>query len=159
MATDLLDAALASTSEVLGRATTQELGVLDARDLQRFAVAVGAAAEVDPGAVVEAHPLYLTAVLGWAAGPPNHELRPDGTELLATDRVPVDGLRLMGGGQELEFLESPRAGMEVQVETVLEHVEIKEGRSGRLLLMRIVRRYRTTDGVLLAVCTETLMAR
>lgn len=161
MTQDVLAAALENTTKLVGVTSRQTLGVLAARDLERFVVAIGSGAKaaVDATGAVVAHPLYLTAVLGWGAGPATEQLRPDGTEFLDTDRLPVEGLRLMGGGQELEFFAAPTEGMEVQVETTLRHVELKQGRTGALLLMRIERRYTSAEGTLLSVCTETLMAR
>jgi hypothetical protein len=149
-----------NTRALVGMVRSRDLGRIDRRDLDRFFAAVGAVAPPGaPGSPCAAHPLYLTAVLGWGAGPANEELRPDGTEILDTDAIPLSGLRLMGGGQDLEFHADVTEGMQVRTELTLEGAEIKDGRTGPILLLRLVRRYWDQQGTLLVTCRETLMAR
>ncbi|HUD36139.1 MAG TPA: MaoC family dehydratase N-terminal domain-containing protein [Streptosporangiaceae bacterium] len=152
----------ANTSKLVGVVHSRQLGRIERRDLERFSAATGAevansgAAGPEP---VVAHPLYLTAVLGWGGGPANEELRPDGTEVLDIDAIPLSGLRLMGGGQDLELHADVTEGMTVRSEFSLEGVEVKEGRSGSLLLLHVLRQYWDDAGTLLVTCRETLMAR
>jgi hypothetical protein len=149
-----------NTRALVGMVRSRDLGRIDRRDLDRFSVAVGDVVPPgEPGLPRAAHPLYLTAVLGWGAGPANEELRPDGTEILDIDAIPLSGLRLMGGGQDLEFHADVTEGMQIRAELTLEGAEIKDGRTGPLLLLHLVRRYTDQRGTLLVTCRETLMAR
>lgn len=148
-----------NTRKLVGIVHPRELGRIERRDLERFGAATGADAPVPDDGPLVAHPLYLTAVLGWGAGPANEDLRPDGTEVLDIDAIPLSGLRLMGGGQDLELHADVTEGMTVRSEFSLEGVEIKEGRSGSLLLLHVLRQYWDEQGTLLVTCRETLMAR
>ncbi|HUZ55751.1 MAG TPA: MaoC family dehydratase N-terminal domain-containing protein [Streptosporangiaceae bacterium] len=154
-----------NTRKLVGVVHPRVLGRIERRDLERFCAATGASiaspgrAGPDSGRPLVAHPLYLTAVLGWRPGPANEELRPDGTEVLDIDAIPLSGLRLMGGGQDLELHADVTEGMTVRSEFSLEDVEIKEGRSGSLLLLHVLRQYWDDQGTLLVTCRETLMAR
>lgn len=149
-----------NTRKLVGVMHPRDLGRIERRDLERFSVAAGAgpAGPVGDQPLV-AHPLFLTAVLGWGSGPAHDELRPDGTEILDIDAIPLSGLRLMGGGQDLEFHADVTEGMTVRSEFSLECVEVKEGRSGSLLLLHVLRQYWDDQGTLLVTCRETLMAR
>lgn len=144
------------------------LGVVRAKDFQRFAVASG-----DPNPVffddrtarrhgkpgVLAPPLYLSSVMGWDVGPSEESLRPDGSAGDDAASLPLEGLRLMGAGQDLEFLEPVTDGTEVVMERTVEAVDLKEGRSGALVLVRLVKRFLGADGRLLLVCRETFIGR
>src|ERR1700684_560280 len=86
----------ANTSKLVGVVHSRQLGRIERRDLERFSAATGADVATSGAAGPEpvvAHPLYLTAVLGWGGGPANEELRPDGTEVLDIDAIPLSGLR------------------------------------------------------------------
>lgn len=148
-----------NTRNLVGRVHPRDLGRIERRDLERFAAATGTEAGGAGDGPLVAHPLYLTAVLGWGSGPANGDLRPDGTEVLDIDAIPLSGLRLMGGGQDLELHADVTEGMTVRSEFSLEGVEVKEGRSGPLLLLHVLRQYWDDQGTLLVTCRETLMAR
>ena len=126
----------------------------DRRDFARFAIACG---DEDPGDV--APPLYLPSVIEWGAGPPLRELREDGTGAAHDDFLPLEGLRLMGGGQELELGDDVVHGTEFTARPTLEDATLREGRSGPLLLIRVRTEFRATDGRLLLTRRETLLAR
>lgn len=158
----------ASVSKHAGRTARQRLGRISASGFQRFAVAVGdlnplyfdsdvAREHGLPGIV--APPLYLTSVLGWGIGPEEDKLRPDGAERDPMAGVPVEGLRLMGAGQEVEVSHPVRAGTDVTVEVAVDRVELKEGASGPFLLFRLLRRYLDERGAELMRCRETFIAR
>lgn len=156
----LIAEAYENTRKLVGVVHPRELGRIERRDLERFSAAAGAG-PAGPGGdgPLIAHPLYLTAVLGWGPGPANEDLRPDGTEILDIDAIPLSGLRLMGGGQDLEFHADVTEGMTVRSEFSLEGVEVKEGRGGSLLLLHVLRQYWDGQGTLLVTCRETLIAR
>jgi len=152
----------------VGQTQTVPLGRVHARDVQRFAIAAGdlspeyfdeAAARSEGHDGLPVPPLYLSAVLGWQAGPPEPELLADGNATEPLGSVPLDGLRLMGGGQSLVFHEPVLVGADVTMEVVVEDLQLKEGRSGALMLLTVLRRYLDEQGRLLVECRETFIAR
>lgn len=140
--------------ELVGTSGGEIRARADRRDFARFAVACG---DEDPGDV--APPLFLTSVIEWGAGPPLSALREDGTGATHDDFLPLDGLRLLGGGQELEFGEDLVHGTEFTARPTLEDATLRDGRSGPLLLIRVSTEFRTTDGRVLLTRRETLLAR
>lgn len=166
--TALVDRAYETARAHIGSTQEIPLGRLDERDLQRFALVVGhtgaeyssadAAADAGyPG--LPAAPLYLTAVLGWEPGPPESELLADGNSPTPLGAVPVEGLRVMGGGQDLTFHEPVVAGAEILMRTVVHDVTRKDGRSGPMLVIEIHRSYVDAAGILLVECRERFLAR
>lgn len=152
----------------VGRTQSVALGVMAARDAQRFAMAFGdhSPQYYDESSAREAGylglpvpPMYLSAVLGWQAGPPESQLLADGNSEEPLGNVPLDGLRLMGGGQSLRFVEPVLCGSDVTMEVVVENLELKDGRSGPLMLLTVVRRYLDEQRRLLVECSETFIAR
>ena len=138
---------------LVGVSTTEHLGLIESLAAQRFAVAAGAKPSEDP------HPLFLSSVMGWQAGPDESDLYPDGTAHGFVPGVPLSDVRLMGAGQDLEFHEPPQVGSDVTLETTVTDVELKKGRSGDLLFIHLRRRYTSADGTLLTTCRETFIAR
>ncbi|WP_051426251.1 FAS1-like dehydratase domain-containing protein [Jiangella gansuensis] len=138
----------------LGVERHERLGVVPVRDLERFAVAAGT-----PEPWHAAPPLYLSSVMGWGAGPGEDELRPDGSGAAETRGLPLDGVRLMGAGQDLELHEPVHAGMVVVVHTRLTGVRRKRGRSGAFLVLEVLRRFTGDDGRPLVTCRESFVAR
>jgi hypothetical protein len=131
-----------------------------ARDFQRFAIAVG---DEDPrvfdGVAPVAPPMFLPATIEWGTGPPIGGLRADGTGADRDAWLPLDGLRLMGGGQELELGDDVVDGTTFTARPTLQDVTLREGRSGPLLLLRLRTEFRTPQGRLLVASTETILAR
>ncbi len=152
----------------VGRSERIDLGVVRAGDFQRFAIASdnlnpiffenGAARAAGYPAAI-APPLLLSAVRNWEAGPPNDSLRPDGTTSHEFAFLPLEGMRIMGGGQDLDFHAPVTDGMRVSMELRLDGVELKQGRSGPLLLIRITQTYRDEADRPLVTCRETFIAR
>jgi hypothetical protein len=140
--------------ELVGSSGAEVSGRADRRDFARFAVACG---EPDPGDV--APPMFLPSIIEWGAGPALSELREDGTGADRDAFLPLDGLRLMGGGQELELLEDVVHGTDFTARPTLEDATLREGRSGPLLLIRLRTEFRATDGRLLLTSRETMIAR
>ena len=138
---------------LVGASTIEHLGRIESLAAQRFAVAAGA---MQSDAL---HPLFLSSVMGWEAGPDESDLYPDGTAHGFVPGVPLSDVRLMGAGQDLEFHEPPQVGADVTLETTVSDVQLKQGRSGDLLFIHLTRRYSTADGTLLTTCRETFIAR
>jgi acyl dehydratase len=145
-----------------------ELGRIDAMQFQRFATATGdqdplvwsiEAAQAAGLPSRQAPPLYLTAVMAWGAGPPTAELRADGVARTMLDDLPLAGLRLMGGGQNLEFLAPVTDGLMVSCDIELLDVQQKQGRSGSLILLDLLTVYRDAEGTELVRCGERIIAR
>jgi acyl dehydratase len=162
------DAVYQRLAERVGQASKRPLGRVTALQFQRFAVAADdpapryfhdeqARAEGFPEAV--APPLFLSSVMGWEAGPADGSLRPDGLGPGETESLPLDGLRIMGAGQALEFFRPVVDGCEVTEEVSLEDVQLKEGRSGPLLMYCLLRRYYDQDGQELLQCREHFIGR
>ena len=110
-----------------------------------------------PGLI--APPMYLSSVMGWHPGPPADTLREDG--LAEGDLLPValPGLRLMGGGQDLEFLGTVHEHAQVHLCRELTDVQWRAGRSGAIVLFTVRRDYTDERGSLLVRCRETFIAR
>jgi acyl dehydratase len=151
----------------VGRSFQRDIGQLRSMDMQRFAVAVGDDLPITMNVLVAAEaglpdvvapPLFLSAVMGWDAGPAESGLLADGVPPGGLADLPVGGLRLMGGGQSLEFLQPVVAGTRIVQETRVKDVQLKEGRSGPLLLIQVERLF-FGDGELLLRCVETFIGR
>jgi hydroxyacyl-ACP dehydratase HTD2-like protein with hotdog domain len=142
----------------VGKEHTQELGAITRRDLERFAIASHAPWN-SSAEVATAPPLLLSSVMGWGTGPPESDLDVDGTAPADTRGLPLNGVRLMGAGQGLDFHAPVREGTRVVAHTSLSDVELKQGHSGALLLLHIVRRFTDDQGRPLVTCSETFIAR
>jgi hypothetical protein len=143
-------------------------GTLARRDVARFAIASGEADPIytNPKATRAAGydeppcpPLMLTSVIEWGEGLPLARLRVDGTGGGPGGWLPLEGLRLMGGGQDLIFHRRLFAGALFVARPRLESVELKGGERGRLVLMVITTDYHDARGAPLVTCRETLIAR
>ncbi|MBS1675901.1 MAG: MaoC family dehydratase N-terminal domain-containing protein [Actinobacteria bacterium] len=165
-------ASLAGAAErleaLVGRSGPPIHGVVERRDVERFARASGerspiyfdeAAAAAAGHAGVPAPPLFLSAMINWDAGPALEELRPDGTGVDRERWLPLDGLRLMGGGQELELHRPVLAGQAFRALPTLESVTAKSGSSGALIVLVIRTEFRDDDEGLLLTCRESVIGR
>lgn len=152
----------------VGKSERTDLGVMRKENFQRFAIAADNLNPVFfdedsarnagyPGVI--ALPIFLTAVRNWHPGPQQDALRPDGTTSHEFAFLPLEGLRIMGGGQDLEFHAPITDGMRVSMEMRLDGVEVKQGRSGALLLIRLTQTYRDDADRPLVTCRETFIGR
>jgi acyl dehydratase len=144
------------------------VGTLQRREFQRFAVASDdhnplffddTVARACGYPAVVAPPLYLSSVMGWEAGPPQEALRLDGTPAADATALAIEGLRLMGAGQELEFHRPATDGTAVVMEFSVSSVELKQGRSGALLVIEVQKKYLDGAGLPLVTCRENFIAR
>ena len=141
-------------------------GAVTARDVHRFAVACGDDDEIYTSAEaaraagydgIPAPALMLTSTIDWDAGPLG-QLRADGSGVGREAWLPLEGLRLMGGGQDVTFHTDLLAGMGFVGVVSLDRLVRKEG-AGPLLLLTLKIEYMNLDGEPLATCLETLIAR
>jgi hypothetical protein len=147
---------------MIGASGPASRGTVLVRDIERFAVASG---DDDPAYAAAAGGrslsplLLLSSVIEWRSGPPLDELREDGTGVGREGWLPLAGLRLMGGGQDLVFHADVLSDQSFTAVPTLEDVQLKEGGTGALLLLTITTEYRAPDGASLLTCRETLIAR
>lgn len=144
----------------------RRLGEVTRLMIQRYAIAVGdlnplyfdddyARACGYPGII--APPNFLTAILGWEAGPAESELLEDGTERSVL--VPeIEGLRLMGGGQSLTFGQPVRAGDVITARRKLVDLYQREARFGVLTFAVSDIVYTNQRNEHLVTCRETVIA-
>jgi acyl dehydratase len=163
-----LTEALATLQALVGTEGAEVTGTALRRDIERFARASGdegaihfddAAAREAGYASAPAPPLMLSSILEWGPGPPLGELREDGTGVGRESWLPLESLRLMGGGQDLELHAPVYDGQQFVARPRLDAVELKEGGAGALLLMTITTEFRDPDGTPLVTCRETLIGR
>jgi hypothetical protein len=140
---------------MVGHEGPEVRGRIDARDAARFAVAAG-----DDDLAGTVPPLMLSSTLEWGAGPPLGDLREDGTGVGREGWLPLEGLRLMGGGQDLEFHDDLGLGEEFTARSVLESAVLKEGGAGAMVLLVIATTFRAAaDDRAVLTCRETLIGR
>lgn len=147
---------------LVGVQTERYLGKIGLLEAQRFAYALG---HLDPryiGADPQAalvHPLFLSAVLGWGPGPAHDQIRTDGTTPEMTGGLPLGDLRLMGAGQECHFHRDVAVGERLLMRVNVEHVRLKNGRAGDLIILQLRRNFLDTDEQPVLSCLETFIAR
>jgi acyl dehydratase len=150
---------------------TELLGEVRALDFQRYAVAVGdlnpiyfddaAAREAGyPGIV--APPNFLTSIIEWGLGALETEMREDGNhrdgiarKLIGLTPEQLHGLRMMGGGNEIEFGEPVRPGDIVTATRRFVEAYERPSKMAPLLFAVHETTYVNQHGAVLAVCRET----
>jgi hypothetical protein len=142
--------------QAVGTTSRTELGEIRELDFGRFDAAVSGSVSDDIAGL--ASPMHLSSVLAWGSGPRETDLLPDGNAPDPFSGVDVAGLRLMGGGQELVFHRDLRPGVPVALEVTIADAELKEGKSGQLLVLTVERRYYDAEG-LLTECRERFLGR
>jgi len=153
---------------LIGTETETLLGEITLREIQRYAAAAGdlnplyfdeeyARASVYGGII--APPNYLTAIIGWAAGPPESELAPDGC-LPDPIRPLLPGMqRAMGAGQELEFMAPVRPGDRITRVSRIADATERAGRSGPFVLITFEERYVNQHGNVVVTCRSKVLVR
>ena len=142
--------------------------VIDRLTSQRYARAIG---ETDPlyfdveeaqaagFADVVVPPNFLPSYIDWSDGGDEGTLRPDGTPLVDMAWLPAEGVRIMGGGEEMVFHQPLVAGTEVVMNSTLLEVGVKDSRSGLMLIIRVRNSYTATDDAPIMTCTRTILGR
>jgi acyl dehydratase len=165
-----VDPALARSLRArIGQATTEKLGRLDETVIRRYARAVGDSNPLHhdeqyaretgmPGLV--APPNLIPSIVCWAEGAGYDGLRADGTEAgKRLPGVPSSGVRIMGGGEEMEFHTPACADTELELETALTDVEERTSRSGPMLILRYRCHYTDQDGKPIITTYRTVLLR
>lgn len=163
------DSVLEGLRREIGVAHREDLGEIAPILVKRYAASIGerhpihtdtAYARARGYADVLAPPNFLTAVINWAPGAAYDRLREDGTEAdTHLPGVPPRGVRIMGGGEEMEFLEPVVAGTVVTRTTVLLDIVERESRQGRMLVARYQDLYTDPAGVRLLQSVRTVLLR
>jgi acyl dehydratase len=104
-------------------------------------------------------PNFLPSYMDWSDGGDESELRPDGTSTDEMEWIPVEGIRLMGGGEETVFHEPLVAGTEVVMTSSLDEVTARESKSGPMLVLKIRNTYTTADGRPVLTSIRTVLGR
>lgn len=154
----------------IGEEETTELGSLTAVDIRRYARAVGEDhplyndAEYARGrgyADVVAPPNMVPSLVEWGAGTAEEDLLPDGTAGDHLLGVSVSGsdVRVMGGGEEMEFHRPVVAGTRVTLQSTLIDVTERETRTGPMIVLRYRNLYRDEAGTPLLTCHRTVLLR
>jgi acyl dehydratase len=161
---------------LLGR-LEQELGVSHREDLgevspiltKRYAAAVGdrnplyldeAAAATAGYPNVIAPPNFIAAVITWSPGAPYDGLREDGTEAdTHLPGVPAQGVRVMGGGEEMTFEKPVVAGTRLTRTTELIEVSMRESSKGAMIVARYQDRYSDSEDDTLMRTIRTVLLR
>jgi hypothetical protein len=154
MSVRTLTDAHAELTELVGRRGPVVRGEVTRTIVERFATAAA-----DTGGDGTAPELMLSSILEWGAGPPLAGLREDGTGVGREGWLPLDGLRLMGGGQDLALHAPVADGLAFEAEPALTSVTLKSGRGGDFLLLVITTEFRGPGGEPLVTCRETLIGR
>jgi acyl dehydratase len=150
---------------------TEILGEIRALDFQRYAVVVGdlnpiyfddAAARSAGYPGIVAPPNFLTSIIEWGLGPLESEMREDGNhrdgiaqKLVGVAPERLQGLRMMGGGNEITFGKPVRPGDVVTLTRRLIGIEERQSRMGVLVFFVHESTYTNQHGELLAICRET----
>ncbi|MBI2847052.1 MAG: MaoC family dehydratase N-terminal domain-containing protein [Chloroflexi bacterium] len=151
----------------IGKETKRYLGEVSLQDLQRYAVTVGETnplyfdeeyARKTPYKGIIAPPNMLSAIICWGAGPVEEELNPDGTEK-REERFPLKVKRVMGGGQDLEFIRPVRPGDRLTVTTKLKDIYQREGRTGPLVFTVTENLFTNQRDEPVLRCTQTVILR
>lgn len=146
---------------MIGTTTHRRLGEVRAAESVAFA---RASAErdrrfLDPGREdFRVHPMYLPSLLRGPDGADTAEYRPDG---MFADEVPgTAGLdvRLLAGGQTIEFCSTPPLGVPLEVTRTVNGVD-RKGDGDEFLLITVSKTYRVTGSVTLAIVTERFIVR
>jgi hypothetical protein len=163
------DETLTHLRDQIGARRVEHLGEVTGLMIRRYARAVG---ETDPCyldrdvALAHGHidliapPNLLPAIVGWGDGGPEEDLRPDGTEIGEhLPGIPNEGLRLMGGGEDMTFHRDVVAGTRVNQAITLEDVSLKQARDGLMAILSYRVEFTDSTGEPLLTSLRTVLAR
>ncbi|BDE61325.1 hypothetical protein GS436_03445 [Rhodococcus hoagii] len=105
------------------------------------------------------HPMYVPSLLRGPSGARDEDYRADG---MFADEVPgTSGLdvRLMAGGQDVDFHRPTPLGERIGADRVVDRIEWKGRGDARFLLITVVKTYRAAAVGVLASVTERFIVR
>lgn len=165
-----VDAALArELRSHIGDTTREDLGPLTDSLIRRYARAIGddnplyhdiehARSAGLPGLL--APPNLIPSIVSWHEGAGYGDLRADGTESgTHLPGVPNSGVRVMGGGEEMEFHGPACSGTTVLLATSLVDVTERHSRGGPMLVLRYRNSYTDADGDPILTTHRTVLLR
>ncbi|WP_131737967.1 FAS1-like dehydratase domain-containing protein [Actinomadura roseirufa] len=153
----------------IGSERTHSLGEITALTIRRYARAIGESnplyydsefARARGHADIVAPPNLVTAVSSWDEGPAAADLRADGTpKALQLEGLPTSGVRVMGGGEDMEFHNPITAGTAVVERTTMIDAELVQGRKGPFIVVRYRHEFVNDDGLPLVTSTRKVLLR
>src|SRR4051812_39008744 len=162
------DAVVEYARSCIGRETVEPLGEVTELIIRRYARACGdenplyfdrEAAQAHGYSDIIAPPNLLTSIIDWDEGGREADFRADGTEGEAMIGVPESGVRIMGGGEDMDFHAPAVAGDRVHIRTRLDDVEERDTKSGRMAILKFRNTYETEDGRTLMTCVRSVLLR
>lgn len=154
---------------IIGTESRKYLGEITSLDIQRYAISVG---EENPlyyekdlaqerGYLdIVAPPNMLASIVEWGTGGEESLLHKDGTP--ATDNLLPErftGVKIMGGGEKMEFLKPVIAGTDVILKSKIVDSYTKQGRKGMIVFLVMINTFTDQYGDHLAICHRTILAR
>lgn len=156
-------------SSIIGTKQEENLGVVSSLIIKRYALAVGdnnplyhekAFAQEHSYSDIVAPPNLLVSIVQWGTGAEESHLHRDGTPF--TDGIlpqKFEEIRLMGGGESMNFLKPVTAGTHVTLESEVTDSYTKQGKTGLIAFLVITNTYSNKNGENLAICQRTMIAR
>lgn len=102
---------------------------------------------------------FLPSCLDWTEGGPNDDLRVDGTRRNDMGWIPVAGVRLMGGGEQMTFHRPVYVDTDFVLTSHLDDAQPRDSRQGLMVVMRLRNTYATAAGDPLLTSTRTVLGR
>ncbi|RJO75114.1 hypothetical protein D5S18_17225 [Nocardia panacis] len=139
------EALLESIRTSIGVETSHSIGRITGLMIRRYARAIG---ETNPlyydtefarscGYVdIIAPPNFVTAVSSWDEGPAETDMRTDGVpKAIQLTGLPTEGVRVMGGGEDMEFHAPIAAGTSLVERSMMVDAELREGSRGKFIVV------------------------
>ncbi|BCJ86249.1 MaoC family dehydratase [Effusibacillus dendaii] len=107
-----------------------------------------------------APPDLLASIVDWGVGETDENLNRDGTHQ-SEGFLPqsFQGIRIMGGGEEMRFFKPLVAGTHVYLTSEVIDTYSKRGSKGLIAFLSIKNIYRVEKDQILSICTRTMIAR
>lgn len=154
---------------IIGTENKKYLGEVTSLDIQRYAISVGEenplyykkeAAQKLGFPDIVAPPNMLASIVDWGVGGEESSLHKDGTPA-ADNLLPekFTGIKIMGGGENMEFFKPVIAGTEVILNSKIVRSYTKNGRKGMIAFLVFTNTFTDKYGENLAICHRTILAR
>lgn len=152
----------------IGAERVAELGEVSALLIRRYALAIGDSnplyhdldyARSRGYCNVVAPPNLVPSLIEWGVGEPEGSLLVDGTAGEHLPGLSVSNVRVMGGGEEMEFYAPVTAGTRITQHATIADVSQRETKSGPMIIATYRNLYYAADGSLLLACRRTVLLR